>query len=280
MRNRTQVNQMAEDAIDEELKYENSVTAALKSDETLLGEIWRYESENGRVNVKTTRDGVRPRKTSSFVYTYWPIIDAITIRKVPDKPLAAGRIVKPLESFKKRHRKILNSGAVQILNETIDHCSQIAENEKLKEREDAEATKNTEEYIEVLQNHKISGIYVYTYPHYRRHAVKEGSDNSVERTLYKIGRTSNDIKDRVYQQTRTHVPESPILVRMYISHDSTKLKNLESDFHDIVNAAHPYERGVGVGDEWFLTDLELLDVIAEQKGLEIRKRDSDDLELS
>ncbi len=269
---------MAEIAKDKESNYEDRVERALKSDETLLGEIWTYEAENGRGSAKDTQESVRPNKTVGFVYAYRPIIDAITIREVPDKPSTAGRIVKPLESFIKRHGEVLNSGTVAILKDTIERCSQIAENELLKEREDAEEIKNTEECIEIFKKQKISGIYVYTYPHYRRHVVKEGTENSMERTLYKIGQTSKDIETRVYQQTHTHVPESPILVRMYISDDSKNPKDLESDFHDIVNAAHPYERGRGVGHEWFLTNLELLDVYAKQKGLEIRKWDSEDLE--
>ena len=269
---------MAENAKDKELNYEDCVENALESDETLLGEIWRYEAKNGRGSAKDTQKSVRPGKTVAFVYYYRSIIDAITIRKVPEKPSPAGRMVKRLKTFIKLHEKVLYPNTIQILNDTIDRCSQIAENEMLKEREDAEEIKNTEECIGIFKKQKISGIYVYTYPHYRRHAVKEGSENSMERTLYKIGQTSKDIEERIYKQTRTHVPESPILVRMYISNDSINLKNLESNFHDIVNAAHPYERGKGVGEEWFLTNLELLDVFAEQKGLEIRKWDSEDLE--
>ncbi len=267
---------MAKNANNNQSSYKDRVILALESEDTLLAEIWKYEAEHGRGSAKDTQENVRPQKSASFVYSYRPIIDAIIDRKVPDTPLTAGRIVKPLKNFVKRHKGgSLDGPTVLILNDTIDSCSEIAENEKLKEREDLAGIASTEKCIETLKNQKISGIYVYTYPHYRRYPVKEGSENAVERTLFKIGQTSKDIEERIYQQTHTHVPESPILLRMYISDDSKKPSDLESDFHDIVNAAHPYERGKGVGVEWFLTNLELLDVFAEQKRLEIIKPGKD-----
>ena len=128
----------------------------------------------------------------------------------------------------------------------------------------------------------LGGIYVYSYPHY----IQYPKDPVSQRTLYKVGMSVRDPKKRVIEQvksqTGTSTPEDPVIVRVYtssdvVNHDSSDSsrhadspKAMEAKFHKLLDSAgHTRESSILTNREWFLTDLDYLDTIAEVLGYRV-----------
>ena len=114
-----------------------------------------------------------------------------------------------------------------------------------------------------------SGIYVYTLPLYYRHAISTDPD----RWMFKVGVTGKSIIKRVLVQQRlTGLPEDPIVLRAYIP-NAAKANRVEKSFHKLLIAAggHPQAEGKVVGKEWYATDLNFLDTIAEALDCKVLK---------
>lgn len=109
-----------------------------------------------------------------------------------------------------------------------------------------------------------SGVYVYTYPHYWRHPYVPNT----ERRMLKVGKTINEAWKRVLTQAKqTGMPEDPLLLRVYKTHDP---QGLEKTFHTLLDAAeHDRALGAAVGTEWFVTTIEFCDAVAVALKLEI-----------
>lgn len=137
--------------------------------------------------------------------------------------------------------------------------------------------KESKELVEAIEQETTKHhIYVYTYDHYVAHQVRGITpDNPIERTYYKVGRTSQGYKNRVNSQKTTALPEPIIVYRAYKLSDEEESLSIEfkdalivekeNIFHDLLEAAgHSYEKQKSKqGEEWFLTSLELLDKISE-----------------
>jgi len=110
------------------------------------------------------------------------------------------------------------------------------------------------------------GVYVYSYPQYLNHPVEPDSGN----TYYKVGYADNagGVLARLNRQLRdaarstTAVPEDPVLLRIYET-ERHEAHDLESRIHkglkQLLGAHHSTKHN---GSEWFLTNLEILDVLA------------------
>lgn len=135
-----------------------------------------------------------------------------------------------------------------------------------------------------------TGVYVFTYPHYLRHPTHPSreSEKMPDRTLLKVGFADNGIFDRVNQETSgAGVPEHRRVLRAYLTTqgESQSSRNLERKFHELLDSAGhagpkrgstEYQRG---GKEWFYSNVDFLDRIAQLLNLEIVEIDSPENEL-
>ena len=251
----------------QEQSYRAEVEAALDADEQRLGDVWR------RLNLSPEEIAKElDVSTISFVYSYRRIIDAIVEGKLPTAPTPARQVASALRGFVWRHN--LTEEANRSLVEKAEACEQIANDQKRIHREDEEALQRTEE----AEKAGTPGVYVYTYPHYRRHPVVPGETyegtgaGTRDRTYLKVGVSGQDAKGRVAQQMRgTAIPEGPLLLRIYTaSPGSDDLHNLESRLHQHLRAAdHARAYSRSYGDEWFLSHLPFLDDTAELLGMKV-----------
>ena len=105
------------------------------------------------------------------------------------------------------------------------------------------------------------GVYVYSYPHYLTHPYHPQSG----RTLYKVGKADRVI-NRVAEQIRsTAMPEDPQLLRVYAG--GVDHGHAERCVHRALYTRSHHHSGRFCGEEWFLTDLPTLDLLAGQCGL-------------
>lgn len=150
------------------------------------------------------------------------------------------------------------------------------EKEELALDEEAEELASAIEH-ETTKHH----VYVYTYNHYVIHPVREqDADTPISRTYYKIGVTTQGYKNRIDNQETTAFPEPIMIVRAYKLSDEEemlstfekdkKIREKESTFHALLEAAgHTYSKQKKKqGKEWFLTNISLLDNLAEMLGMQ------------
>jgi hypothetical protein len=170
-----------------------------------------------------------------------------------------------MRGFLDRHTETLSEAAQSLLRSRIrelEALSSNSETEVLEDEQVRERAKQTEDL-------DITGIYVYTLPHYYRQPVEPvDSDVFSARTLMKIGMSENDVIKRFRSQQRdTVLPEDPWLLRIY---------ECDTDIKKMLKAAdHRQARGRTTGKEWFLTTLKFLDEIAKMRGLETKYRIED-----
>lgn len=114
------------------------------------------------------------------------------------------------------------------------------------------------------QTPPTAGVYVYGLPWILAHP-----DPETNRTLLKVGHSSVDIFNRVASQSRTTaLPEDPMLLRVYPCDESARA---EAQFHDrLTRAGHLRPDTTYAGKEWFLTNLDFLDGVAAELGLEVK----------
>ena len=86
------------------------------------------------------------------------------------------------------------------------------------------------------------------------------------RTFLKVGRSENML-GRIEGQTRTYMPEPPLILRMYAV-PKDELREAEGRLHNHLRAAgHGRLHKKGAGKEWFLTQLAFLDSTSDLMGL-------------
>ncbi len=136
----------------------------------------------------------------------------------------------------------------------------------------AEETEQLESDSAVLADalKQAAGVYVHTYPHYWRHPYVPDS----ERRLLKVGRTTNQVWNRVLNQARqTSMPEDPLLLRVYKTDTPPETEKV---FHMLLDAAeHQRSVGTAVGKEWFVTTVDYCDAVAAALKLEVLKGSTD-----
>jgi len=149
-----------------------------------------------------------------------------------------------------------------------DELDDFASNESAQKFEDSAIEKVSNELEKAIDVQ--SGVYVYTFPTYFKNPVKKDP----ERFWLKIGRTEQVVEMRIANQTRqTAMPEDPWILRVYQS-DSFSITELEQTFHKmLISAGHTRTEARHGGKEWFATNLEYLDQIAEILNLKIMKND-------
>lgn len=179
------------------------------------------------------------------------------------------RITTMLKSdYIKDEAKLYLISLKQTITDRFENFTVVLEEQK----ENEETSNRLENIITKEKDASIAGyIYVYTFSHYETYFVKISEDELVQdRTYYKVGKTEqNKPEDRITQQTKTAVPETPLVLRLYEIESGQNVHEIEKAFHDLLDkAGHSYARS-NAGKEWFLTNLEFLDSIASLLKLKI-----------
>jgi hypothetical protein len=253
----------------DESKLRMEIAKALADDDTRLGDVIRGNAAGQSADEIAEELGVA---TSGFVWNYLRHARAIEEGDLPSAPTMIRQSLSTMRGFLDRHTETLSEAAQSLLRSRIrelEALSSNSETEVLEDEQVRERAKQTEDL-------DITGIYVYTLPHYYRQPVEPvDSDVFSARTLMKIGMSENDVIKRFRSQQRdTVLPEDPWLLRIYEC--DTDIKKMELEFHNMLKAAdHRQARGRTTGKEWFLTTLKFLDEIAKMRGLETKYRIED-----
>jgi len=248
---------------------EAEIIAALQRDETRMGDVWRGKEAGKSAEQIATELGTQ---TSNFVSKYLRFARAMVTGNLPSASTMIRECLSATKGFVGRHGDSLSDAAQTTLAERIQRLEALAGNEEAVELEDKEVRQKAK----ATESLNISGIYVYTLPHYFRQPVlpAEG-DTLTARTLMKVGMAENDVIKRFRKQERnTALPEDPWLLRIYAC--SSDVYEMEQSIHRLLRAAdHRQSMGRLAGTEWFLTSLRFLDEVATQKGLAISYRIED-----
>lgn len=232
------------------------VEALLDADETRLGETFRWSREGLTLHEQAQRAGLR---TSNYGYNNTAVIRALIEGFVPTGPTLALAAASRTRAWLKE--KKLSPDLRRDLELTEARLTLRAQDRDAQADEEQAATAVTKRVVAA----RVSGIYVYTLPHYWRHKVDPENDQ----TYMKVGRSETDVFGRIDQQRTTALPEDPWLLRVYPTADAAQI---ERKFHAMLDAAdHRRALSKKGGREWFLTSLRILDWYASDQGLEIQR---------
>ena len=208
-------------------------------------------------------------------------LDALRFGVFPQGASMARHIAARMNSILRRHE--FSSETRGVLEHNIVLLEEIASDESRQEAEQKQAEDEELRAKQLLNNR--AGVYVFTYPHYLRHPTHPSTEfeKAPDRTLLKIGFSDKGILDRVNQETSSAgIPEHRRILRAYLIPESAVRNNREIEklFHDMLDTAghagpkrRTKEKQRG-GTEWFNTNLEFLDKIAELMGLDIMRTDA------
>ena len=259
------------------LKVKEEIHKFLLADETNLGQVYKHIKNNGwdineiDSNKKKELAKVLGNKETTQITQIIKKLIYIQNNKLPSDSY--------LECVLRTLNRITINNKEGFSKETLEYLRRLKENleskwEEVKDVIDEKKIENIR--IETVKKLKINqeGIYVYTLPHYYINPIEKNEDEDedlADKTFFKIGHSSNDVIKRFNEQKReTVIPEDPILLRIYGSKNGEDSKELEAQYHKLIDGAdHRRSRGKKAGKEWFLTSLKYLDTITEALSLEI-----------
>lgn len=213
-------------------------------------------------------------------------LDALRFGIFPQGASMARQIAARMKSTIKNHE--FSPRTREVLERNISELEEIASDADAFEAEQDKAEIAEHSVAERLRDR--TGVYVFTYPHYLRHPTHPSRETEKvpDRTLLKVGYADNGILDRVNQETSgAGVPEHRRVLRAYLMTQGANRssRNLERQFHELLDSAGhagpkrgsvEYQRG---GKEWFCSNVDFLDRIAQLLNLEIVEIDSPQYEL-
>ena len=213
-------------------------------------------------------------------------LDAFRFGIFPQGPSMARQIAARMKSTMRNHE--FSPSTREVLERNIAELEGIASDVDAFEAEQDKAEIAEHSVEERLRDR--TGVYVFTYPHYLRHPTHPSreSEKMPDRTLLKVGFADHGIFDRVNQETSgAGVPEHRRVLRAYLTtpSESQSSRNIERRFHELLDSAGhagpkrgstEYQRG---GKEWFYSNVDFLDLIAQLLDLEIVEIDSPQYEL-
>jgi len=193
-------------------------------------------------------------------------IRAILDGTIPSGPSVAGLAGRAIGGLL-RANPDLSTGAksyladlrVQLDAKATDPAATSRENEGL--RLESQALERELEQSE--------GVYVFTLMSFYTSPVK----SDPERCWFKVGQSDRAAGVRVGEIMRaTGLPEDPWIARVY-RHPNMSPRDLERKFHRLLEGAgHGRADSRHAGKEWFATNLDFLDTIAESLECEILQR--------
>lgn len=193
------------------------------------------------------------------------IIDTILTADIPNSPSRCAQVGRAIGGILKTSPNMGTNTRIHLegLRSALDNRSENPDEISKENTEMNSASDKLERSVE-----ELDGVYVYTYPTYFRTVQKADP----ERYLYKVGKTTRANGLRIKEQQRgTNVPEDPWTLRIYRS-DTLAPEEIEALFHKVLVAAgHVRSSGRYSGAEWFYTNLDFLDSIAQLLKVEIHK---------
>lgn len=173
--------------------------ALVRSDASRLGEIFRLLETGHDAEAIRVEFGLQH---SSFVWSYERMIKALRDGDLPTAPTVAQSVARKFRALLRT--AVLSPEARSVLQANLLILEQRATDEAGREKETAAARTATIR----AEAEAVSGIYVYSLPHYLRYPYDEESG----RTLLKVGHSDRDVIQRFRTQTRiTALPEEPVL---------------------------------------------------------------------
>jgi hypothetical protein len=245
---------------------------AFEVDDTRMGDVWRGLSQGK--SVSEIASGFNNQSTG-FVLKYRRFARAIETGDMPSAPTMVRECKSAMQGFLNRHRERLSGATVELLEQRIKAINNFRIDPAAEEAEDAVIRQRTHR----AESEGISGIYVYTLPHYRKHPVEPAMEEALsDKTLMKVGMSDSDVIRRFRNQQRnTSLPEDPDLLRIYVG--SGNILETEQRMHRLLRAAdHRQNSGRQSGTEWFLTSLRFLDALALDMGMTLHTAIEDSIE--
>ncbi|QHK21472.1 hypothetical protein GU243_19190 [Pseudarthrobacter psychrotolerans] len=245
--------------------------ALLRADTTRLGDVFRGLEDNKSANDIANDLNV---STSGFVGNYKAKIEALLDGVVPG-PSYLSATGAAARSFLKKNRGALSSAAAALLQGHI-YSLEKAYDSVISDESPLDtwvADSQEEELAETLTRlAHVAGIYAFSYGWYLESPVDADRGN----TLIKVGRSDQVGRRLVEHQgyaVKTHMPEPVSILRIYTTKPGESQLQ-EKRFHKLLSTAghdnprRTVVRGKSeVGKEWFLTNADFLDAIAEACGL-------------
>lgn len=194
-------------------------------------------------------------------------IEAIMLGVIPTGPTVAVIARSSVNRLLKRNPQV-SQATRNYLDGLVRLLTERAEDRAATESEERSLSAGSEEIQQKVGNR--SGVYVYTYPMYRKNLTKTDPD----RWLFKIGKSDRNVLARIRQQT-TGMPEPAVLLRVYVH---KKLQPLEIERilrraltaagHECVRDFEKDTKARRGPKEWYATRLEFLDTVAQLIGCE------------
>ena len=253
---------IAEGAVRTELE------TALHADRLQMGDVYR-QLEIGVTDTSSMVENQAGANAGAVDNNRF-VIEAILNGKATNGPSRARGVVRGASRLMKDNPG-MSAATRSHLEMVREAYLEVAEDKtalKLVEQQAQAQSAELEKELETL-----GGVYVYTLPMYAAHPVAE----SPERYWLKVGKTNGIAHKRVKDQHRlTGLPEDPWLMRVY-RHAEHPPGDLERTLHRLLIAAGHYRSSaVKGGTEWFATNLDFLDAVAEALGLSVEKLDLPD----
>lgn len=242
--------------------------------------IGAQESRIGEVHL-LRQQGLDPREiadhlgnaTTGFTYQCFAQIGAALDGDVPNSASMIRVVLPKLNTLVKQGRAgELSPPALQLLEEHREKVRSALELVDPADEARQEKQQEAEEEQELGQLRGHAGIYAFSYGWYLDNPMLSEND----RTLIKVGRAV-DVHKRLADHrrgARAHIPEPLVTIRVYSTGDGD-LVQIERSFHKLLETAgHANPRREStpgrrneVGEEWYLTNRDFLDAIADALGL-------------
>jgi hypothetical protein len=241
-------------------KVAEEVRAVLAVEDTRIGEVFRLlrdgKSELDIAEMYGTQTG--------WVYTYRRFITSLETGELPSAPTVKRQMITTYRSFISRNITAFSPDVTYELQNRLAVMSTPSSDPP----GDEPAVLILRKKEELALREAVTGIYVYTLPHYYNQPLQPSEDDVLaDRTLMKVGKSDADVIRRFRQQERnTALPEDPLLLRIYTSVEGKG--DVERRFHLLLSAAdHRRNKSRVAGSEWFLTSLKFLDALAADMAL-------------
>lgn len=244
-----------------EPKVLDEIQRALRINEGNLGVVFRlFESGLTSPSEMVAEGGIANAGHASNLIRYIKSILQGNIPASPTRSEAAGRTIGGLiRAFE------FSSETRLYLQDLRSELDEHATNASAVQLENAQLEKQSETLATVAE--QSGGVYVYSFPAY----IKTPAKTDPDRYWLKVGTTERIVGMRIADQTRsTAMPEDPLILRVYRS-ENVSNSELEKKFHRILQSAgHNRTESKHGGKEWYATNLDFLDEIAETLGLKIQ----------
>jgi len=230
----------------------------LRSNDGQLGKVFELLEQGLTTNRELAEGGgaANPGAAANLRVTVKAVLDGV----FPKGPTVAAQARRSIGGLLRDNAE-LSPAARSHLEDLRDKLEAIATDSTAIERETEDLGRASKQLEESLE--KLPGVYVFTLPSFYRAVQKIDPD----RYWFKVGKTDRVAGIRIGEQMRaTGLPEDPWIARVY-RHETRTPREIESEFHNLLVAAgHIRAAGKHSGRDWYATNLDFLDAVAEALG--------------